>query len=227
MVHTFADIARVLAPIDPFDALIPLPVSKEAQRRADLFLKQFVGSRRPLVGIQAGISPYNLSQRVWDLERFAAFADGMITDCGAAVVFTGSPEQAVLNQEIVGRMRQEAVNAGGELTMEETIALVSACDLFLSSDTGTLHIAAAQGVPTIGLHGPESSIRYGPFGPGNHAFDKHVPCSPCTHPEYGIIGGCAAKTCLRSIDPNEVLAKARAMLFEPAQYRPRVLDVGR
>jgi len=225
MVHSFADAVRMLVPIPPFDSLIPLPVGKEAQRRVDLFLRQFGVSRRPLVGIQAGISPYNLAQRVWDLERFAAFADGLIDDCNGAVVLTGSPEQAGLNQEILTRMHHPAVNAAGKLTMEETIALVSACDLFLSSDTGTLHIAAAQGVPTIGLHGPESSTRYGPFGPGNHGFYKWVPCSPCTRPEYGIIGGCSAKTCLRAIEPEEVLAKARAMLFASAQRKPQVPDV--
>jgi len=215
MVHTFADIARVLVPIGPFDALIPLPVSKEAHSRADLFLKEFVGARNPVVGIQAGCNPTNLAQRIWDLERFAAFADGVITDCNAAVVFTGSAEEVSLNQEIISRMRHRAVNAAGVLTtMEETIALISACDLFLSSDTGTLHIAAAQGVPTIGLFGPDSSIRYRPFGSGNCAFHEWVPCSPCNHAEYGVVGGCATKACLRAIQPDMVLDKARALLSE-------------
>lgn len=226
MVETFADIARILAPVGPFDALVPLPVSQEARSRADLFLKEFVGPRNAVIGIQAGCNPTNLSQRIWDLERFAAFADGVIGDCNASVVFTGSAEEAGLNHEILSHMRHHAVNAAGKLTMEETIALVSVCNLFLSSDTGMVHIAAAQGVPTIGLYGPDSSIRYRPFGPGNRAFHRWVPCSPCNHAEYGVVGGCAAKTCLRSIQPDEVLAAARAMLLLSSSYHPRVLAVG-
>lgn len=65
----------------------------------------------------------------------------------------------------------------GVLPFDELIALISQCDLFISVDTGKMHVAAAVGVPTIGIFGPTSEIMFGPRGDNCAVLEKRPDCS--------------------------------------------------
>jgi ADP-heptose:LPS heptosyltransferase len=92
-------------------------------------------------------------------------------------------------------------------------------DAFVSNDTGPMHVAAAQGVRTLGLFGPNTPTLYRPYGERN-AFIYHgegVCCLiPCNAPQKGLVRDCLLKgeeegICIRSITVDEVYGKYREM----------------
>jgi len=83
----------------------------------------------------------------------------------------------------------------GSLPMEMLMGLVRHCGLFISVDTGPMHIAAAFGVPTIGLFGPTSAAMYGPYGEGNVAISADV--SGCRYYDPTFMGGASVQLCYR------------------------------
>jgi ADP-heptose:LPS heptosyltransferase len=83
----------------------------------------------------------------------------------------------------------------GSLPVERLMGLVSLCGLFISVDTGPMHIAAAFGVPTIGLFGPTSAAMYGPYGEGTMAISADV--SGCRYYDPTFMSGASVQECYR------------------------------
>ena len=82
--------------------------------------------------------------------------------------------------------------------------------MLISNDTGPMHIAAAQGVKTIGLFGPNLPIRWGPFGKWNIAVYKKGVCSysPCINVHKGEVPECRFgedNKCMKAIKVEDVL----------------------
>ncbi len=67
----------------------------------------------------------------------------------------------------------------GKTTLAELMDELATCDLLLTNDTGTMHLAAFLGVPTVALFGSTEPALTGPLGPQHRVIRHHVPCSPC------------------------------------------------
>jgi len=74
-------------------------------------------------------------------------------------------------------MRENAVNWAGETTLRELAALASLADLFITTDTGPMHLSAAAGARVVALFGPTAPWRTGPYGPGHEVIRKGLDCS--------------------------------------------------
>jgi heptosyltransferase II len=77
------------------------------------------------------------------------------------------------------------LNSVGVFTLKETFYLISKCTVFVSNDTGPMHIAAAQGIRTIGLFGPNTPVLWAPYGKGNIAIYK-TKLEPAIQNDKGI-----------------------------------------
>ena len=102
------------------------------------------------------------------------------------------------------------LSAAGCLSIKQTAALMGMCDLFISNDTGPMHIAAAVGAPTIGLFGPNTPQRYAPVGVNTTSIFKQVECSPCVHIHEGKAGTCDRGICMEAISVEEVWEAIRS-----------------
>jgi heptosyltransferase-2 len=91
----------------------------------------------------------------------------------------GSPAEQAYVEEAVSRMNTTPIMAAGKTTLRQMIALLTRCNLFISSDSGPVHMATAQGTPTVAIFGPESPDRYGPRESKHRTIYKRLPCSPC------------------------------------------------
>jgi lipopolysaccharide heptosyltransferase II len=206
MVDTFMGLLRPLG-IEPgrVESLEPIRVPVEAGRRAKEFLRESgMLSRRPLVGMHTGCG-VRTSARRWAPDRFAELIRRLVKSYGAGVVLTGTHGERELVDTILAMAGAgDAVNAAGRFSILETAALIAECDLFISNDTGPMHVAAAVGTPTIGIFGPESPDRYGPVGSRNRAVYRGAECSPCVRIYRGIAPHCAHARCTRSIGIEEV-----------------------
>ena len=130
-----------------------------------------------VVGICAG-SGGTVKERRWPAERFAVIADELVEKKKAKVIFVGSPDEKELVEHIQSLMKNQSYNNIG-MSLGGTIALIEKCKLFISNDTGPMHIAAAQDVPLVGLFGPETPEIFGPYSKKSVSLFKKIECSPC------------------------------------------------
>ena len=117
--------------------------------------------------------------KLWPEQRFAELADRLVAEKSAVVVFTGSRADRDVVSRIRGTMKQPALNWAGETTLKELAALASIADLFVTTDTGPMHVAAAAGAKVLALFGPTAPWRTGPYGPSHIVIRAGLECSPC------------------------------------------------
>jgi len=115
--------------------------------------------RRGLTGPVIGVSPgaaYGSAKR-WLPQRFADAALKIASERNASVAIFGSKEETNVCEFVCQRVKgagTACVNFGGTTTLAQFIELAAACEIFLTNDSGPMHIAAALGVPTVAVFGP-------------------------------------------------------------------------
>jgi heptosyltransferase-2/heptosyltransferase-3 len=170
-----------------------------------------LGTAAPRVAVHPG--GHFPTQR-WAPERFAEVITGLTERTGATCLVLAGPGEESLVERVVAATPDAL--AVGDLSVRGMMALIAACDLFIGGNSGPLHVAGALGVPTISVMGPTDPARFAPRGPADRVVRRKLPCSPCGR------GRCWHHTCLRAIDPEEVLAEAEAALRSlPAQEEAR------
>ncbi len=99
----------------------------------------------------------------WPLDRYAEIGDKLLT-AGYEVVLLGGPDDAPKGEELQSYAKGTFINMMGKTSLHEMMALIQHCALFISGDTGPLHMANAMQVPLIALYGPTYPGRLGPYG---------------------------------------------------------------
>jgi heptosyltransferase-2 len=134
----------------------------------------------PVIGVSPGAA-YGDAKR-WLPERFAETAVMVARAHAASVALFGAAAERPLCESLAGAIRSDGVtvrNFAGETTLRQFIDLAAACRLFLSNDSGAMHIASAVGVPTVTVFGATDDTTTGPTGAWAHIVREHVECSPC------------------------------------------------
>ena len=171
-----------------------------------------------LVGLNPG-STYGSAKR-WLPERFAETADrlsqeqGMQSGRRVRVVIVGARGEEVLGRAIADRMQVKPIQLSGRTTMRELMAVIKRCDLFLTNDTGPMHLAASFGVPVVALFGPTDSRTTSPFGSGHTIVRHPVECAPCLLRECPI-----DHRCMTRISVDEVYGAAVKQLVVKFESR--------
>jgi heptosyltransferase-2 len=117
--------------------------------------------------------------KCWPAERFAALADRLIPECGADVILFGTPGEKEMTARICSAMKCKPISLVGQTSMRELAALFSACSIFIGNDSGAMHVAAAAGLPVIGIFGPTDPEGTAPLTPQFRLIQEPVSCSPC------------------------------------------------
>ena len=145
-------------------------------------------------GAALGISPgaaYGNAKR-WLPERFAEVARASADLCPSVVLF-GSNAERPLCEAVAAQLRGSRLavhNLAGATSLREFIDLAAACRLFLTNDSGSMHVASALGVPTIAIFGATDDTTTGPTGPLARVVREPAECSPCLLRECPIDHRC-------------------------------------
>lgn len=160
------------------DSTPQLYLTQEEKDAADDLLKRFGidKSKQVIVGVNPGAA-YG-SAKCWLPERFREVTQHLLENPNVVVLYFGDPAGAPLVNEICKEMPERVINLAGKTTLRELIALVNCCTVFLTNDSGPMHIAAALHIPLLALFGSTSDVCTGPYGSGV-VIHKHVECSPC------------------------------------------------
>jgi heptosyltransferase II len=127
-------------------------------------------------------------------------------------ILFGTAGDAAVGLEIAEKLGEKCLNRIGQTRLEELIDELSACDLLLTNDTGTMHLAALLRVPTISIFGSTEPLRTGPLGRGHRIFRHHVECSPCFLRECPL-----DFRCMHAVTSAEVIAAIQQMISGQAE----------
>lgn len=168
--------------------------------------------RPALQGCVAGVSPgaaYGTAKR-WLPARFAGSAVQLAREFGGGVAVFGSREERSLCEQVAAAVRAagvSAINFAGETTLKQFIEMAAACRVFLTNDSGAMHIASAAGVPTVTVFGATDHIATGPTGELARIVREPVECSPCLLRECPI-----DHRCMTAVSADRVVEEARLVL---------------
>lgn len=138
------------------------------QRNADKSCK--------LVGIHAGAS-YGPAKR-WPEENFFQLAKILLLDPEMRVVFVGDEQVTPFAKKVARALGDKIIDLTGTTSLRGLCSLIKLCDVFVTNDSGPMHIAAALQVPLVALFGSTSPVKTGPYKHGETIF-KNVACAPC------------------------------------------------
>src|SRR5206468_5522658 len=143
--------------------------------------------------------------------RFAEVAQEIAAPFPVQWILFGTAGDGPVGLEIAKKLGGKCVNRIGQTTLGELIDELSACDLLLTNDTGTMHLAALLRVPTISIFGSTEPLRTGPLGRGHRIFRHHVECSPWFLRECPL-----DFRCMHAVTSAEVVCALQNMISEPA-----------
>lgn len=135
----------------------------------------------------------------WPAERFAAVGDMASSRWGARVLVMGSGKEGAVCERTTSSMKSSAVNLCGKTSLDLAMAVIERCRMFVTNDSGLMHVAAAVGTPTVAVFGSTDHLATGPMGALTRIVRHPVDCAPCLKPECpGDFG------CMTAIEPDEV-----------------------
>lgn len=149
---------------------------EECQEARDRLRKYGIKDNGVIIGINPGAA-YG-SAKCWLPERFQELTFALLKDPRISIVYFGDSAGASLVQSICLNMPPKVVNLAGQTSLRELASLINACDIFLTNDSGPMHIASALNVPLLALFGSTNDRTTGPYQ-GGKVIHKHVDCSPC------------------------------------------------
>ncbi len=187
----YLELLRRAGMMERFPAAGPIELDGlDAAREAGAAKLRELGIAQPVIGISPGAA-YGNAKR-WLPERFAEAAARVARERGASALIFGSAAERALCGEVAGAI-SGARNLAGETTLREFIDLASACSLFLTNDSGAMHIAAALSVPVAVVFGATDDSATGPSARSARLIREHAECSPCLLRECPIDHRCMTR----------------------------------
>ena len=147
----------------------------------------------------------------WPVERFAAMAQELAQERGAAVVILGGPDEAQLASALCDSLDVPVINGAATLSLMHSAALLSRCRLLISNDSGLMHMATALQVPVVAIFGPTvQEFGFYPFQARAEVVSEQLPCRPCST-KGSMRCPRVHHACMQDISSARVLAAARTM----------------
>lgn len=182
------------------------PLTEEEKKAAREQLLSFGADlTHPLVILNPGAS-YGPAKR-WPAERVSELGRRLQDRYQATVLITGSGEEKDLAESIAARMTQEPINLCGQTSLRSLAGLISQSILFVTNDSGPMHLANALKVPVVAVFGPTDPAVTGPYQEPAVVIKKDVPCWPCSYRECPF-----DHRCMSSISSEEVYESCRGYL---------------
>ena len=162
--------------------------------------------KRPLrIGINPGA---DRPEKRWSPENHASVADRLVELREASIFLFGGPGEEHLADRIEKAMHHPVTNLAGKLSLNELAFVISRLDLFVTNDSGPMHIAAAVKTPVVALFGPEDPVYTRPYTTPDlyRIVQKELSCRPCMNKR------CNRPLCMESIKPEDVLQACLELL---------------
>jgi heptosyltransferase-1 len=179
------------------------PLSEEKKKAARAELKKY---KRPFVGL----APFSKwPSKNWPVEYYREVARWVTEERGGTVFLFGGPGDREKNESIIHGL-EHGVNKAGELSLSEFAARAGEMDLFLSGDSGPMHIAAAMGVKQFAFFGPTKLQKTGPYNSKARTFMIMLECSPCFQKTCPLETDKMA--CMKELTPSLIIREIASII---------------
>jgi ADP-heptose:LPS heptosyltransferase len=198
--------------------------SEERAFARRLFENMSLEERRPVVAIHP--SGGRLVKQ-WDVARWAEVGARLQQEHGATMLVTGSLADRELAAALLKALPRRGYDLTGRLTLREMLAVLERLDLFLTPDTGPMHMAAAVDTPTVAVFGPSDPARYfSGAAPRQVVVKRELWCSPCNliRKPPDECAGPAMPECLQSVSVDDVYEAAARLLRGHARAASDALE---
>ncbi|HEY7546023.1 MAG TPA: glycosyltransferase family 9 protein [Blastocatellia bacterium] len=152
----------------------PIALSSEDEVFADRAISD-IGSRFAIINPGGG-----WKTKLWPADRYAHIADWLQAEFGFSSIVTFGPGEENLADRVATYSKTGAAKPVAS-TIKQFVALARRAALFVGGDSGPLHLAAAAGAPIVGLYGPTSPERNGPFDVRDITVGLDLWCRPACH----------------------------------------------
>ena len=160
-----------------------------------------------------------LPQRRWMPERFVELVRRILAvNLDTIVLITGAPSERADVQKLASQCNDRCIAFAGHYTLADLPALYSVAVVMVTNNSGPAHFAAASGLPTIVLFGPETPSLYKPLG-NSKAIYAGLACSPCASASNHRKSACDDNVCMRAISVEQVLGAVTDVLAAPVHER--------
>lgn len=211
----YLDLLRAVAPdSDSADTSMEVFYTKEELAGAEAVYEEYAASETCDVAFMVG-GAQNPNQTAflkrWPLRLYSELAGMLIErNPNVRIWLFGGPADVALNQGIVERYPDHAVDVAGIGTVKQSMALMRRCAVMVTHDTGPMHMAAAAGVPVVSLSGPVHPGRTVPHGKRDiNIWKPNVEGALSYDDEGKFPSGIDELPCMTAITPQEVAEKLR------------------
>jgi lipopolysaccharide heptosyltransferase II len=211
-VHGVENRFRMLAAagIEGKDGHLELHLTGDDEEEARLFLKENgVGETEMVIGLHPGAQkPF----KCWPAKNFIEAGKILRGKFGCRIVVTGNAKERELGEEVASGI-EGAISSAGCLSLRGTAALIKRISLFITNDTGPMHMAFALKTPVVSLFSPTDPALCGPYKVEKViVLSKNTTCAQCTGKK------CYNPICLSQISAQEV-AEAAGLLLAGCKIR--------
>ncbi len=150
------------------------------------FARQFLddmglGHGIPVIGINPGAT--GGTAKCWFPARYAELCRDLAGRYKTKILIFGGPADHELGEKIAAMAPDACINIAGKTGLSQAFALINACDLFVTNDSGLMHAAAALDIRQVALIGSTDPVATAPFSDKSIMVRVPVPCSPCLKKE--------------------------------------------
>ena len=164
---------------------------------------------RPTLGINPGAT-YGSAKR-WYPEKFAEVARAYSDQYN--IILFGGPNEVGMANDIESRLKGiNLTNLAGKTSIPELCSFIGGLDLFITNDSGPMHVAAAYSVPTVAIFGPTRHLETSQWRNEKSYIVRHdMECAPCMKRECPL----GHHNCMKSITSDEVIEAIKKLSVHP------------
>ncbi|MBM3249034.1 MAG: lipopolysaccharide heptosyltransferase II [Candidatus Omnitrophica bacterium] len=201
------DVIRAIG-IESKEKELFMPIKLESENwLEDMLAKNRILNQDRLIAIHPAAS---CPSKIWPQESFAKISDKLI-EAGYKIIVVAGPKDKKIANKVAEKISYPVLNLAGDTSVSHLASILKRCKLFISNDSGPVHIASAVGTPVISIFGRNqkglSPLRWGPLGIKDKFLHKDVGCIEC------LAHNCKKEfTCLKAIKVEDVLKAVEEIL---------------
>lgn len=179
-------------------------VSRSEKAEIETLVPQLASTKFPVLIHAAAAHP----DKMYPLEAWAQVIKHIHQKWGVTPFFTGAERDVEMYDELTKLSAVPTVNLAGKLSIRQSMALYERMQFAICVDSGPAHLAAAAGIPTVGIFGPTDPQRWRPYGARCVAvYDETLECRPCVYKKT-----CSNRECLTQFPPNRIVDACEKLL---------------
>ena len=204
------DVVRSLG-IEPKDKRLFMPIKLESEIWVeDILAKNRILNQDRLLAIHPSAS---CPSRIWPQENYVELANKLIEKYDYKIILIASALDKKIADKVASKIDYPVLNLAGQTNLSKIASILKRCKLFISNDSGPVHISSAVGTPVISIFGRKqrglSPLRWGPLGIKDKFLHKDIGCIEC------LAHNCKKEfACLKSISVEDVLGAVESILKE-------------